>query len=160
MEVLEDCSDIEAIVAPIGGGGLLAGIALATRHRAASVKVIGVEPDTADDAARSFTTGTRQQLSTTPATLADGVKSLAIGERNFEVLVERRLADAIVTVTEDGLRAAVGTLWHTGHLGVEPSAALPLAAFRAGKLPISTSGRVALVVSGGNFDPAIVRDIL
>jgi len=160
MELLEDCADVGAIVAPIGGGGLLAGIALASRHAGAAVTVVGVEPEAADDAARSFATGTRQRLPSTPTTLADGVKVLSIGERNFDVLVRRRLADAIVTATESELRAATQEIWRLGRLFVEPNAALPLAAYQAGKLPSGISGSVALILSGGNLDPAVVREIL
>lgn len=160
VELLEDCPDVEAIVAPVGGGGLLSGIALATRHTGAAAKVIGVEPEVADDAARSLATGEHQRLPGTPVTLADGVKVLSIGERNFEVLVRRRLADAIVTVTEGELEDAVNEIWHRGHLFIEPTAALPLAAWRAGKLPVKKTALVALVLSGGNFDPEVVRSIL
>jgi threonine dehydratase len=159
LEVLDDCDDVEAIVAPVGGGGLLSGIALAARHRRAGVEVIGVEPESAADAAASLASGTRQRLPRTPTTLADGVKVLAIGERNFDVLVQRRLVDAIVTVSEREIGAAVEEIWRLGRLFVEPTAALPLAAYRAGKLPISNSGRVVLVLSGGNFDPAVVCEI-
>lgn len=160
FEVLDDCPDVEAIVAPVGGGGLLSGIALATRHRGARVKVYGVEPEVADDAARSLATGVHQRLPSTPVTLADGVKVLSIGEKNFDVLVRRRLADAIVTVSEADLQDAVNEIWRTGRLFVEPSAALPLAAWRAGKVPVKGPGPVALVLSGGNVDPDVVRSII
>lgn len=160
LELLSDHPEVEAIVAPVGGGGMLSGVALAAHHRGADVKIIGVEPETADDATRSFATGTLQRLPGTPRTIAEGVRVPAIGERNFDVLVQRRLADAIVTVSEDELRAALSVLWRVGRLVVEPTAALSLAAYRSGKLPISATGSVALVITGGNFDPADIRAIL
>ena len=160
VEVLDDCAGVDAIVAPVGGGGMLSGIALATRHRGAAARVIGVEPETADDAARSFAGGIHERLAATPVTIADGVKVLSIGERNFEVLVTRRLADAVVTVSDAELVAAVNEVWRRGHLCIEPTAALPLAAYRAGKLPVPESATVALVLSGGNFDPEVVRGII
>lgn len=160
LEVLEDCPDVGAIVAPIGGGGMLSGTALAARYRGASVSLIGVEPESADDSARSFSSGQREHLPYTPATLADGVKVLAMGERNFEVIVQRKLVDAIVTVSEGELRAAVRDLWRLARLCVEPTAALPLAAYRAGKIPFIGSRPIALVLTGGNYDAAVVADIL
>jgi len=160
LELLDDCPDVEMVIAPVGGGGLLSGTALASRYRGASVKLVGVEPESADDASRSLSTGTLQRLAATPATMADGVRVLSIGERNFEVLVERGFADAIVTVSERELQNAVEEIWRVGRLVVEPTAALPLAAFRSGRIPNPVSGRVALMLTGGNVDPAIVSSIL
>ncbi|MBV8194896.1 MAG: threonine/serine dehydratase [Candidatus Dormibacteraeota bacterium] len=160
LELLEDAPELDAIVTPVGGGGLLSGIALAVRHLGREVKMIGVEPESADDAARSFATGQHQRLATTPATMADGVKVLSIGDRNFDVLVRHHLADAIVTVSEDSIRSAVDEIWRRARLVVEPTAALPLAAYRAGRLPLTANATVGLVLTGGNVDPALVRDLL
>ncbi len=160
VELLEDCPDLTTVVAPVGGGGMLSGIALAVRHASRNVMLFGVEPESADDATRSFITGAHQRLEHTPATRADGVKVLSIGERSFDVLVRRRLVDGIVTVSEEQLRDAVNEIWRAAHLFIEPTAALPLAAFRAGKIPAAGDGSVALVLSGGNFDPDVVREIL
>ena len=139
---------------------MLTGVALAVRHRGSTAKIVGVEPETADDAARSFSAGVLQRLPGAPSTLADGVRVRAIGERNFEVLVRRRMADAIVTVSESELRAALTEIWRVGRLFVEPTAALPLAAYRAGKIPAGATGSVALVLTGGNIDPSLARQIL
>jgi threonine dehydratase len=160
LELLDDCPDLAAIVAPVGGGGMLSGIALAVRHAGKDVAIIGVEPEVADDAARSMATRTHQRLDATPATLADGVKVLSIGERSFEVFVTRGLVDAVVTVSEAQLRDAVNEVWRTAHLFIEPTAALPLAAYRAGKVPPTGDGKVALVLSGGNADPTVVLQLL
>lgn len=158
-EMLEDDGDIGTIAAPVGGGGLLSGTALAARAWGQSVRVIGVEPEVADDARRSLRTGTIQRLDRAPDTIADGVRLLSIGERTFEVIVERRLVDDIVTVTEAELGEAVARAWLELKLAIEPSGALPLAAFLAGKLP--ADGRpIGLVLSGGNASFDLVATLL
>ena len=95
-----------------------------------------------------------------PVTLADGVRVLSIGDRNFDVIVRHRLVDAVVTVSEEQLRDAVNEVWRAARLFIEPTAALPLAAYRAGKVPYEGDGTIALVMSGGNFDPEVVRHLL
>jgi threonine dehydratase len=161
LEILEDRPDLSAIVVPVGGGGLLSGTALAVRSVRPHVRVIGVEPALADDAARSFRTGSRQRLDATPATIADGVRVLAIGDRGHEVIVERRLVDDVVTVGEEELRDAVRLAWLRGRVVLEPTAALPLAAWLAGRVPGGTrEAPVAMIASGGNVDPAVVAGIL
>lgn len=161
LEILDDCAAVSAVVVPVGGGGLASGTALAVRSRRPDVAVIGVEPELADDAARSFRTGTRQRLDATPATIADGVRVLSIGERSYEVIVERRLVDDIVTVTEAELREAVRLAWLRGRIVLEPTAALPLAAWLAGRVPAGTrEAPVAMIASGGNVDPAVAASIL
>src|SRR5262249_35584098 len=123
----------------------------------ASIKVIGVEPEAADDAYRSFRSGSIQALATSPATLADGVRTTHIGERNFEVMVTNRLVDDIVTVSEDEIATATRVAWVRLHLALEPRGALPLAAYLAGKLP---SGATGLVLSGGNANFQTVARLL
>ena len=157
LELLEDVPDLEVLVAPVGGGGLLSGTAISGKHHGRSVHVVGVEPVQADDAYRSFTTGQIQTLAKAPSTLADGVRTTAIGKRNFEVMVANRLVDAIVTVTEDEIANAVRVAWSRLHLALEPTGALPLAAHLAGKLP---GGRTGLILSGGNADLRTVAKLL
>jgi threonine dehydratase len=156
-ELLEDQPDLELIVAPVGGGGLLAGSAISAKHHRESIQVIGVEPVAADDAYRSWKAGSIQSLPTSPSTLADGVRTTAIGERNFEVMFANRLVDQIVTVTEDEIARAVQVAWSRMHLALEPTGTLPLAAFLAGKLP---PGRTGLVLSGGNANLQTVAKLL
>jgi threo-3-hydroxy-L-aspartate ammonia-lyase len=156
-ELLEDQPDLELIVAPVGGGGLLAGSAISAKHHRESIQVIGVEPAAADDAYRSWKAGSIQSLSTSPSTLADGVRTTAIGERNFEVMFANRLVDQIVTVTEEEIARAVQVAWSRMHLALEPTGTLPLAAFLAGKLP---PGRTGLVLSGGNANLQTVAKLL
>jgi threo-3-hydroxy-L-aspartate ammonia-lyase len=156
-ELLEDEPDLEVVAAPVGGGGLLAGSAISAKDHRESILVIGVEPVAADDAYRSWKAGSIQALPTSPATLADGVRTTAIGERNFEVMFANHLVDQIVTVTEDEIAHAVQVAWSRMHLALEPTGTLPLAAFLAGKLP---AGRTGLVLSGGNANLQTVATLL
>ncbi len=158
-EMLEDDPAIGTIVTPTGGGGLMCGSALAARARDRGIRVIGVEPERADDARRTLLTGRLQRLDRAPDTLADGVRVTAIGSRNFEVIVERGLIEDIVTVSEAEIQQGLLTAWLRLKLAVEPTAALPLAAFLAGKIP--DDGRpVGLVLTGGNADPRVVARLL
>ena len=156
-ELLEDEPEIEVVATPVGGGGLLAGSAISAKAHRTSVKVVGVEPAAADDAYRSWKSGRIEKLDDSPRTLADGVRTTAIGARNFEVMFGHRLVDEIVTVTEDEIAGAVRLAWSRLHLALEPTGALPLAAFASGKLP---RGRVGLVLSGGNANLQTVATIL
>lgn len=158
LELLEDAPDVELVACPVGGGGQIAGWALAVKALRPGIRVIGVEPAAADDAFRSFESGTLQRLAVPPVTLADGVKTLSLGVRNFDVLISRGLMDAAVTVTEEEIEAAVVSAWLRCKLALEPTGALTLAAFLAGKLP--SGGRRALVLSGGNADPAVIARLL
>lgn len=158
-EMLQDDAEIGTIATPIGGGGLLSGTALAARAWGRDVRVIGVEPEVADDARRTLLTGAIQRLDRAPDTVADGVRLLSIGRRNFEVIVQRGLVDDIVTVTEAQIEEALTRAWLELELAIEPSGALPLAAFLAGKLP--DRGRpVGLVLSGGNASLDLVARLL
>jgi threo-3-hydroxy-L-aspartate ammonia-lyase len=156
-ELLEDEPDLEVVVAPVGGGGLLSGTAISAKHHRASLQVVGVEPATADDAYRTWKTGSIQTLPASPTTLADGVRTTAIGRRNFEVMVDQRLVDDIVTVTEDEIAEAVRVAWSRVHLALEPTGALTLAAYLARKLP---RGRTGLILSGGNANLQTVATLL
>ena len=156
-ELLEDEPDLEAVAAPVGGGGLLTGSAISAKHHRASIKVIGVEPAAADDAYRSWKAGRIEALAHSPKTLADGVRTTAIGARNFEAMFVNRLVDEIVTVTEDEIADAVRVAWSRLHLALEPTGTLPLAAYLSGKLP---KGRLGLVLSGGNANLQTVATLL
>ena len=156
-ELLEDEPDLEVIVTPVGGGGLLSGSAISAKSHRPSMKVIGVEPAAADDAYQSWKSGHIVTLPTSPTTIADGVRTVAIGTRTFEVMFANRLVDEIVTVTEDEIANAVKVAWSRLHLALEPTGTLPLAAYLAGKLP---KGRTGLVFSGGNADLSTVATLL
>jgi threonine dehydratase len=157
LELLEDEPALEVIATPVGGGGLLSGTAITAKRHSPSIKVVGVEPERADDAYRTWKSGTIQTLPAAPSTLADGVRTTAIGARNFEVMFTNRLVDEIITVSEDEISAAVRVAWSRLHLALEPTGALPLAAHLAGKLP---PGRTGLVLSGGNANLHTVATLL
>jgi threonine dehydratase len=158
LELMADVLDLEAVACPVGGGGQISGWALAIKATNPAIRVIGVEPAAADDAYRSFRTGTLQRLTGPANTIADGVKTVSIGAKNFEVLVANGLMDDIVTVAEAEIEQALLTAWLRCKIALEPTGALPLAAFQAGKLPAVK--RLGLVLSGGNADPVLVARLL
>ena len=156
-ELLDDEPGLEVIAASLGGGGLLAGTAISAKNHSATVKVVGVEPEAADDAYRTWKAGSIQTLAASPKTLADGVRTTAIGGRNFEVMFVNGLVDEVVTVSEDEIATAVQVAWSRLHLALEPTGALPLAAYLSGKLP---KGRIGLILSGGNANLQTVATLL
>ena len=156
-ELLEDEPELQAVVTPVGGGGLLSGTAISAKSHNPAIRVIGVEPAQADDAFRSWKTGTIQTMASAPSTLADGVRTMSIGQRNFEVMFANHLVDEIVTVTEEEIAGALCVAWIRLHLAIEPTGALPLAAYLSGKLP---AGRTGLILSGGNADLKTVAKLL
>jgi threonine dehydratase len=158
-EVLRDDPSVRLLVAPCGGGGLLSGTALAAKAHDGKRTVVGVEPEQADDAARTFRTGRLQRLPASPDTIADGVRPIAVGARTFEVMVTRGLVDDVVTVTEEEIAEATRVAWLRLKLALEPTGALPLAAHLAGKLP-RAGGATALVLSGGNADLRVMATLL
>ena len=147
------CPDL--VVAPVGGGGLLAGIALAISAMAPDIKVLGAEPAGADDAQRSLRSGVRvtEQV---PETIADGLRT-TLGVRNFAVIREH--VNDIVTVSEAGIRLALALLWHRTKQLVEPSAAVGLASVIEHGARFRNK-RVVVVLSGGNMDLAAVAGLL
>ena len=157
LELLEDVPDLEVLATPVGGGGLLSGTALTAGGHNPSIKVVGVEPAAADDAYRSWKAHEIVVLTRSPSTLADGVRTTSIGERNFEVMFANALVHEIVTVTEEEIGEAVRVAWTRLRLALEPTGALPLAAHLAGKLP---PGRTGLVLSGGNANFETVAKLL
>jgi threonine dehydratase len=161
LEIIEDAVSPRAVVVPIGGGGQISGIALALAGLSPETALIGVEPEAADDAAQSLRTGTLQTLSSDPTTIAEGVKSKSVGERNFGVIVGDALVSEIVMVSEDELTAALRVAWTRLKLAIEPTGALALAAYLTGRVPAGTPERpTVIVLSGGNFDPATVAALL
>lgn len=147
IELLEDAPDLDLMLCPVGGGGLLCGTAVAAKAIRPGIRVVGVEPALADDVAQSFRSGRRTAIPT-PATIADGLRTNCTGEKNLPLIREN--VDDVVTVTEDEILAATRELWETFRMVVEPSAAVPYAAIRAGKV----SGRkVGIILTGGNADP-------
>ena len=147
LELLEEVPDLDAIITPVGGGGLLSGTAIAARGIKPSIHVYGAEPAGADDAWLSLKSG-RIVPQTNPRTIADGLRS-SLGLKTFAVL--STLVDAIGTASEEAIVQAMRLTWDKIKLIIEPSSAVPLAALLERKLPVAGQ-RIGIVVSGGNVD--------
>ncbi|SEG11195.1 threonine dehydratase [Saccharopolyspora kobensis] len=145
LELLAETGPLDALVVPVSGGGLVAGCATAAKALHPDVRVIGVEPDTADDTRRSLAAGERVSVPVS-RTIADGLAVGTPGELTFAV--NQRLVDEIAVVTDDEIRAAMRLAFERLKLVVEPSGAVGIAALLAGR--ISAASRVGVVVSGGN----------
>ena len=153
-ELLEDCPDLDVIMAPVGGGGLISGTAIAARHLAPPCGVIAVEPDNADDAARSFRSG-RIEPASAATTIADGLRT-TLGPLTFAII--QRDVDEIVTVSEDAIVRALRQVWERMKILIEPSCAVPLAAILDGQLDVRGL-RVGIILTGGNVDLAQLADL-
>jgi threonine dehydratase len=147
IELLEDVADLDVILCPVGGGGQLSGIAVAAKAMRPDIRIIGVEPAAADDAARSLKEG-RLLPAGTAATIADGLKT-SLGEKPFAEI--QRLVDDIVTVRENSIVQAMRLIWEVLKIIVEPSGAVSYAAVVEGSFQ-SQGARVGIILSGGNLD--------
>lgn len=160
LEIMDDMPFPGVVLVPVGGGGLISGIATAIKESNPRVAVIGVEPEFCADARASLKTGTIQTVTGESAarSLADGLRSQSIGPINFEHI--RKYVDDIVTVTEDEIKQAMRQLLFSARILAEPSGAVTTAAamFHAGELP--PSGPCVAIVSGGNIEPQLFSDIL
>jgi threonine dehydratase len=145
LELLEQVSDLDALVAPVGGGGLIAGLCLAARALAPSVRIIAAEPAGADDAARSKAAG-ELIPQTGPRTIADGLLT-SLGDLTWPVI--RDQVDQVITVTEEEIVRAMRLAWERAKLLIEPSAAVAVA---AALTPLRGFPRVGVVLSGGNVN--------
>ncbi len=160
VEISEDLPDVEVVLVPIGGGGLISGTATALKLLNPKVKVIGVEPELAADAQASIRSGHIVEYSAEQVsrTLADGLRTQSVGPINFEHI--RTYVDNIVTVTEAEIREAMRQIVLNAKLVAEPSGAVTLAAFlfHATELPPAT--RHVCVISGGNVDPVLLAQVI
>jgi threo-3-hydroxy-L-aspartate ammonia-lyase len=156
LELLEETGGLDAVLVPCGGGGLLSGTALAAEAFGAGCRVVGVEPEAADDATRSFRTG-RLHTVQDPPTIADGLRTPSLGRITFPLVMEH--VAEMRTVREAGIVEAMRFLWTRMKLVVEPSGAVPLAALLADPEPFRGM-RVGVVLSGGNVDLAAACALL
>jgi threonine dehydratase len=147
VELLEDIPDLDLVMCPIGGGGLLAGTAVAAKSMRPNIKVIAAEPANADDAAQSFHAG-RVIQTKKKFTIADGLRT-NVGAPNFEII--KRNVEDIVTVNEEAIVSAMRTIWETVKIVIEPSAGVPFAAIQEGKIDVA-GRRVGIILTGGNVD--------
>ena len=156
LEILEDAADLDAVVVPIGGGGLIGGIAASIKARRPEVQVIGVEPSGADVMTRSLASGKVETLPK-PDTVADGLAAPFAGEHTL-LHVQTRV-DRVVIVEDGEILDALKLLWTRCKLAAEPSGAAALAAVLTGKTGLSGK-TVACVVSGGNVDASLISSLM
>lgn len=147
-ELFEEVGELDLLLVPCGGGGLLSGSALSARALAPRCRVIGVEPELADDATRSFRTGTLHTVSN-PPTIADGARTPSLGKLTFPLV--RQNVDHMATVSDDDLVRAMRFAWERMKLVVEPTGVLGLAAALTRKVDVAGK-RVGVILSGGNVD--------
>ena len=155
LELFDLVGALDTLLVPCGGGGLLAGSALSAGMRSPQCQVVGVEPELADDAARSFRSGRLHRV-VNPPTIADGARTESLGQIPFDLI--RRLVADIITVPEQAIVDAVRYAFFDLKLVVEPSGALGIAALLSGA--VSATGRVGILISGGNIDAQVMTDCL
>ncbi|HLL08264.1 MAG TPA: threonine/serine dehydratase [Nocardioidaceae bacterium] len=159
LEVVEDLPDVDLVLVPVSGGGLISGVAAAVKALRPDAAVVGVEPELAGELAEGFRQGRRVEwpVAKTARTIADGLRVSTVGEHNWAHITA--LVDDVVTVSEDAIRAAMRTLALSSRLVAEPSGAVATAAVleRSADLP---AGRTVAVVSGGNVDPVLYAEVL
>jgi threonine dehydratase len=158
LELVEQMPDVEVVLVPVSGGGLISGVSTAVTALLPGVRVVGVEPELAADAAESLREGRRVtwEPSRTYRTIADGLRTTTLGVHPWEHV--RRYVDEIVTVSDDQIRVAMRHLAVAGRLVVEPAGAVAAAAWMHDLVP--SSARTAAIVSGGSVDPALLSAVL
>jgi threonine dehydratase len=147
-ELFEDAGDLDLLLVPVGGGGLISGSALAARLRCPACRVIGVEPEAGDDGVRSFKSGRLERVES-PRTIADGARTPSLGLITFE-MIRRYVAD-MTSVPDQELKRAMRFMWERVKLVVEPTGVLGLAALMSGRVR-AEGQRVGVILSGGNVD--------
>ncbi len=155
MELFEQVGDLDMLLTPCGGGGLLSGSAISARGMSPACRVIGIEPELADDATKSFQSGELHTV-VNPPTIADGTRTPSLGKITFPLVLE--YVDDMKTVSEEAIIEAVRFLFYRMKLVVEPSGALGLAALLSGA--VVAQGKVGIIISGGNVDAATMTTIL
>lgn len=159
LEILEDLPEVESVLVPVSGGGLISGVASAIKLRKPRTRVIGVEPELAADAQASLRSG--QRISLTPQqtmrTIADGLRSQSLGKIPFTHI--SKYVDDIVTVSDDEIREAIRQLVAM-RLVIEPSGAVAYAAFAFHRDKLPRARKTVAVLSGGNIDPVLLREIM
>ena len=159
LEILEDLPEVETVIAPVGGGGLISGISAAIKLTNPAIKVIGAEPELAGDARASLKAGhvvafPAEQVS---QTLADGLRTQSVGEINFAHI--RAYVDDIVYVKENEIREAARALSTNSKTIAEPSGAVSVAAFIFHSAELPATRKNVAVISGGNIDPQLLAEL-
>jgi len=159
LEILEDLPEVEAVFAPVGGGGLISGVATAIKLTNPKAKIIGVEPELASDAQASLRSGKIVNLPAEQVsrTIADGLRTQSIGDLNFQHI--QKFVDDIVTVTEDEIRKAVKLLAGNPATVAEPSGAVSVAGFLYHRDQFPNTQLNVAIISGGNIEPAMLEEL-
>ncbi len=157
LELLEEAPDLDALLTPMGGGGLMAGCSTVAKALRPAMKIYGVEADTANDTYLSFKKGERVSIAP-PPTIADGIRNLSPGALTFPI--NKQTLTDVLLVSDQEIEEAVRFLLLRGKILVEPTGAVPAAALLAGKLPMPKGAHVGVVLSGGNIDPVLLAEIL
>jgi threonine dehydratase len=159
LEILEDLPDVETVLVPVGGGGMISGVAAAVKLSKPAVKVIGVEPALAADAQASLRAGKIVQLPAEQVsrTLADGLRTQSVGSINFEHI--QRFVDDIITVTEGEIRRAMRLLAANPETIAEPSGAVAVAGFLFRRAEFPETKMNIAIISGGNIEPSMLEEI-
>lgn len=157
LELFHDVGSLDALLTPVGGGGLMAGCSTVARTMMPNISIIGVEPDTGNDVYLSMERGERVTIPP-PPTIADGVRVTCPGELTFPILREN--VDRIVLVTDDEIKTAVRFLALRARIVVEPTGAVAAAAVLSGKIGLEPGAMVGVVLSGGNIDPELLVSLL
>lgn len=157
LELLQDVAELDIVIAPLGGGGLMSGTATAVRTLRPQALIVGVEPEGADDWVQSLAAG-HPMLIDPPTTIADGVRTRQPGELTFAVV--SKLLDEVVTVSDAAIEEATRFMVQRMKLVVEPTGALPAAALMQGALGDVRGKRIGVIVSGGNVDGEVLARIL
>jgi threonine dehydratase len=160
LEILADCPDVDLVLAPVGGGGLLSGVAAAIRQQRPECRIVGVEPELAGDAAASLRQGRIVQYTAeqTTRTLADGLRTQSLGTRNFAHI--QQYVDRIVTVTEQEIEDAMRAIAFGARLIAEPSGAVATAALLYHRHELPTHRIAVAIISGGNAEPETLLRVL
>ena len=156
LELLEQCKDLQCVVVPIGGGGLITGMSVALKNANPDIRIIGVEPVGAPTMRSSLDAGTPQTIS--PQTIADGLAAPMVGDMTLEAV--RRYVEDVVLVTDDEILAAMRDLMTYAKLVVEPAGAAAVAALLTAKVVVERGTTVAAVISGGNVDLERLKTLL
>jgi len=157
LEIIEDAPDAETVIVPIGGGGLISGIAAAVKDALPGARVIGVEPAASDAMRQALAAGASVQIGNRK-TIADGINAPYAGERCLAVV--QRYVDEVVTVEEDEIAAGLRLLLERSKLAAEPAAATPIATLLAERIRVRPGERVVCLVSGGNLDLQSLKAVL
>jgi threonine dehydratase len=160
LEILEQLPEVDLVLSPVSGGGMLSGAATAIKLSGSRAKVCGVEPAVSGKAKESLRTGkiVERPAEIVTKTICDGLRTQSLGRLNFEHI--RKYCDDVVGVSDDEVRVAVGELAREVHIVAEPSGAVTYAAWKFHRAELPAAEKVVCIITGGNIDPGLLREVL